>query len=188
MIASHYALNPQVGRAEIGIERLAEIYDVVQAQQEPPPVVLDSDDLIEQPGAAVRAYCVAVGLPEMPHALSWQPGEHPQWQRARRWHDSAASSSGFLQLPQRYRDRVETSPVLAGYLAHHLPYYLKLRAARLSIGSEGAPGLVAALRASLRRYVCGHGRALVPAEPGIELPDGVPACRPGMPVGRLHHA
>jgi hypothetical protein len=131
VIASHFALNPQLTCAEIGIERLAEIFEAVVAETGRTPVVIDSEDLVDRPAATVAAYCAEVGIPARPEALTWAPGVLPAWARTSRWHASTAQSSGFTGQARQYQDGVENNPVLAGYLAHHLPYYERLWSARL---------------------------------------------------------
>jgi hypothetical protein len=132
-IASHYGLNPQLGRDEIGFAWLAEIYDAVAAATGTPPVVVDADDLVERPNETVRAYCAAVRIPFLPQALSWSAGMDQQWQRTSRWHESTSRTTGFSG-GAAVVDRdpvVQTDPVLSGYLAYHLPYYERLRAVAL---------------------------------------------------------
>ncbi|MGH3159252.1 MAG: sulfotransferase family protein [Streptosporangiaceae bacterium] len=136
-IASHYALNPQLGRDEIGFAWLAEIYDTVAAATGTAPVVIEADDLVERPAETVRAYCEAVRIPFLPEALSWPPGMADQWRRTSRWHESTSRTSGFASSPSpsgspggspRTGPDLEKDPVLSGYLAYHLPYYERLRA------------------------------------------------------------
>jgi hypothetical protein len=70
-IASHYALNPNLGRDEIGFAWLYEIFAAVRSATGTTPAVIDSDDLLDRPSDTVRAYCSAVGIPFVPEALSW---------------------------------------------------------------------------------------------------------------------
>jgi hypothetical protein len=134
-IASHAALNPRLERDEIGFARLAEIYDAVAAVTGAAPVVLDSDDLVERPAATVRCYCARVGIPFLADALAWEPGLRAEWEKTSRWHESTSRTSGFVRTRPRDRDqepdRIRTDPVLAGYLAYHLPYYQRLQQRRL---------------------------------------------------------
>lgn len=132
-IASHHALNPKLGRDEIGFAWLAEIYDAVVAATGHAPVVVDSGDLVERPRETVRAYCEAVRIPFLPEALSWSAGMDEQWQRTSRWHESTSRTTGFSPGTAVVdRDPVVTAdPVLSGYLAYHLPYYERLRAVAL---------------------------------------------------------
>jgi hypothetical protein len=132
-IASHAALNPDLGRDEIGFARLAEIYDAVAAATGAEPVVIDSDDLVRRPVDTVWAYCERVGIPFRPDALVWRPGLRAEWEKTSSWHESTSRTSGFVQTTSQHRDTVHGDPVLSGYLAYHLPYYQRLHQRRLRL-------------------------------------------------------
>ncbi|MFH8842323.1 sulfotransferase family protein [Streptomyces sp. NPDC017868] len=130
-IASHHKLNPDLGRDEIGFERLYEIFTAVQAATGTTPVVIDSDDLLDRPAETVRAYCEAVGIPFVPEALSWQPGMRSEWQSTSKWHQSTSQTAGFARSSGAAVETVAADPKLSAYLDYHMPYYEKLRAAAL---------------------------------------------------------
>jgi Sulfotransferase domain len=130
-IASHQALNPSLGRDEIGFAWLHEIFAAVQAATGATPVVIDSDDLLRRPAETVRAYCSAVGIPFLASALSWTPGMRPEWQATSRWHASTSQTAGFRPGDGDGAAVVAADPVLRAYRDYHLPYYEKLRAVAL---------------------------------------------------------
>jgi hypothetical protein len=130
-IASHHALNPDLGRDEIGFARLHEIFTAVQDATGATPVVIDSDDLLDRPAETVQAYCSAVGIPFLPDALNWAPGMRPEWQTTSRWHQSTSENSGFTRRTSDGAAAVAADPVLRAYRDYHLPYYEKLRAVAL---------------------------------------------------------
>ncbi|MFF5973376.1 sulfotransferase family protein [Streptomyces sp. NPDC012769] len=130
-IASHHALNPDLGRDEIGFARLHEIFTAVRDASGTTPVVIDSDDLLDRPADTVRAYCSAVGIPFLPDALSWQPGMRSEWQATSRWHESTSRTAGFTRGSGRGAETVEADPVLRSYRDYHLPFYEELRAAAI---------------------------------------------------------
>lgn len=130
-IASHHALNPDLGRDEIGFARLHEIFTAVRAATGATPVVIDSDDLLDRSADTVRAYCSAVGIPFLPDALSWQPGMRSEWQATSRWHESTSRTAGFTRGADGAAAAVAANPVLRAYLDFHRPYYEQLRAAAI---------------------------------------------------------
>lgn len=130
-IASHHALNPDLGRDEIGFARLYEIFAAVREATGSTPVVIDSDDLLDRPADTVRAYCSAVGIPFLPEALSWEPGMRSEWRETARWHQSTSRSAGFERSAGGGADAVAADPVLRAHRDFHQPYYEKLRAAAL---------------------------------------------------------
>ncbi|MER6781395.1 MULTISPECIES: sulfotransferase family protein [unclassified Streptomyces] len=140
IVSSFYALQPDMELADVGIEGLYEMYLAVLAAGGEPPVVVDSDDLVERPAATMAAYCAAVGIPFRPEALSWDATARGEWQRTDRWHVAVANSTGFSKSRTAYRHTAENNPELARFAAHHRPFYEFLRDARLRVGQE-APAL-----------------------------------------------
>jgi hypothetical protein len=133
--ASYYALFPPMTINAIGLERLCELQAAVRDAGGGPSVVIDSDDLVTRPEATIAAYCAAVGLPFIPGALAWEPGERSEWRRSARWHVDASVSSGFGRRERAYPHTVENSDQLARFAAHHLPFYEQLHAQRLDVTS-----------------------------------------------------
>ena len=131
--ASSYALAPDMSVNSIGLERLCEVQAAVRDAGGDASVVIDSDDLVTRPGATMAAYCAAVGLPFIPRALTWEPGERPEWRRYARWHADVSASSGFQPRERVYEHTVENSPALARFAAHHRPFYERLYAQRLDV-------------------------------------------------------
>jgi hypothetical protein len=129
--ASWYALYPEVRIEHIGLEALCELYSAVHHARGNPPVVIDSDDLMARPKATMAAYCAAVDLPFIPDALTWEPGDRPEWRRSAHWHADVAASSGFKRRQRSYSRTVENSEELAQLASHHQPFYKRLYAQRL---------------------------------------------------------
>jgi hypothetical protein len=131
--ASMYAMEPGMGIESIGLEALHELHAAVCDAGGERPVVIDSDDLVARPEATMAAYCRAVGLPFIPEALTWEPGERPEWRRSARWHVAVSTTSGFECRERTYAHTVETSDELARFAAHHQPFYEALHAERLNV-------------------------------------------------------
>jgi hypothetical protein len=131
--ASSYALHPSRNVVAIGLERLCEVQAAVRDAGAEASVVIDSDDLVARPEATMAAYCAAVGLPFIPRALSWEPGERPEWRRSARWHVDVSASSGFERRERVYPHTVENSAEVARLAAHHRPFYEQLYAQRLDV-------------------------------------------------------
>jgi hypothetical protein len=125
-ISSHFALKPTVTCGEIGYEWLWELFQLLWSASGRQPLVIRSEALLRDPAAEVRAYCEAVGLPFLPAALHWAPGDRPEWQRHRRWHLDAISSSGFTGHENDYRATVDNHPVLRSFYDHHYPFYQRI--------------------------------------------------------------
>ena len=133
--ASYYTLWPDMRIHEVGVEALHELHAAVRDAGGHQPVVFDSDDLVARPEATMAAYCAAVELAFIPQALTWEPGERPEWRRSARWHTDVSASSGFVQRERRYTHTVESSDELARLAAHHMPFYEQLHAQRLNVAA-----------------------------------------------------
>lgn len=70
VVASYLHVQADAGRAAMGFENLAELYDVVCVATEPAPFVLDGDRLGADPESTVAAYCQHVGIPFREEALA----------------------------------------------------------------------------------------------------------------------
>lgn len=135
-IGSHYQINPQVSRDEIGYEQQWRVFNKVQHLTGKRPVVVDADDVETDPAAVVAAYCTAVGLPFLPESLHWEAGHKAEWDTWKEWHADAARSTGFHRELEQIHVDVEAHPQLKAYLEHHRPFYERLYAVRLT--GEGA--------------------------------------------------
>lgn len=131
--ASTYALWPGMNVHSIGLETLCTLQAAVRDAGGDASVVIDSDDLVTRPEATMAAYCAAVGLSFNPRALTWEPGERPEWRRSARWHLDVSTSSGFEQRAGVYQHTAGNSPDLARFAAHHRPFYERLHAQRLDV-------------------------------------------------------
>ncbi|MET9500028.1 sulfotransferase family protein [Streptomyces sp. NPDC006552] len=132
-ISSHYAVNPELTRDEIGFARLAGIYRAVHDANGRRPVVVDSDDLVRDPRTTVREYCEQVGIAYLESALSWKPAMREEWVGTKVWHESTSHSQGFTSTAPDYAHSPDNDPRLAAFLAYHLPFYEELRAHRLDV-------------------------------------------------------
>lgn len=131
IVASFHALKPDMAQHEVGVEMLHRLHEAVR-EAGAEPVVVDSDDLLDDPAATMRAWCAAVGLPPRDDALRWEAGERPEWGRSARWHRDVESSSGFERRDRTYEHTVETQPRLAELAAAHRPFYEALLTHRLT--------------------------------------------------------
>lgn len=132
IIPSFAALKPDMELREVGLEYLHRIYRAV-LDVGGNPVVLDSDDFVDNPEQTVRAYCAAVGVPFDGASLSWQPGSRPEWHQSDRWHVDVSASSVVRRQDRSYDRTIDTDPRLRRYYEHHLPFYEYLRERRVRI-------------------------------------------------------
>ena len=129
-IASYYAMNPDVTLEEIGLKQLYSIYEKMQACGAD-PIVVDADDLEDDPEGTVGAYCQALGIPFVPESLTWQPGHKEEWDVWKDWHTDAARSTGIRKNRETYSVTVENSEHLKRFYDNQRPYYSKMHVQRV---------------------------------------------------------
>ena len=59
------------------------------------PLVVDADDLKDDPEGTINAYCRALGIPFLPESLSWESEHQEEWDIWKDWHTNAAQSTGI---------------------------------------------------------------------------------------------
>lgn len=128
VIPSHYARNPKVTCAEVGYEHQAELARRAWDGTDEGPIVVEAENLVDDPVNTVADYCDHVGIPFLESALCWAPEDHQAWSRTTEWHQDVARSSCFTQPRHDYTRTVDNTPLLAEYYRHHLPHYEFLRA------------------------------------------------------------
>lgn len=128
VISSLNSFWPDFTLEETGYEQQQMLYGLAVANGEDPAVV-DAADLTRDPGGTIRALCQKLGIPFMPEALSWEPGEVPGWETWTGWHEEAQDSTGIKSEP--LEDDTEVPAGLEGVYEHCLPYYEELHRNRL---------------------------------------------------------
>ena len=119
-----------------GVRQLYELYRVVQ-QIDPNPLVLDADDLLENPKEIMQLYCSSTGLPFTEDMLTWEPGEIEEWNHGRKydvWHRAAMYSSGFIKpKPSAPESLSEYPKIVEECIEDSFPYYEALYQARVRL-------------------------------------------------------
>ncbi len=129
-IASYYAMNPDVTREEIGLAQLYAIFDKARDFEEA-PIVVDADDLEDNPEAVIKAYCQALDIPFIPESLTWEPGHQSEWDIWEDWHTDAARSTGIQKNVETFDVTVENNDRLKAFYEDQFPYYEKMYQERL---------------------------------------------------------
>ena len=103
---------PDFHDIEIGFDALRELFDRVRDLTGQTPPVVDSDDLLERPYGIVAAYCAALGIPFVPAALRWEPGDRGEvlwYDTDDVWHKNLKNSTGLMRQP-RVAGRIADEP------------------------------------------------------------------------------
>ena len=121
-IASYYAMNQDVTLKEVGLTQLFGVFEAAR-EKEQPLVVVDADDLEDDPEGTIRAYCSAIDIPFVPESLSWESGHKKEWDIWEDWHKDAAQSTGIQKNVETFEVTVDNSDILKAYYDDQMPYY-----------------------------------------------------------------
>lgn len=134
-ITSMYKHWPDFHVKEVGLVDQRRLFDHVTEHQGTPPPVIDSDDLLTNPAAVVEAWCGAVGIPFLPDALTWEPGDRDEvsWWDGGSFHQNLRNSTGLKPQPKTSIDITE-APARVQEIHHQmLPHYQHLYQHRLVV-------------------------------------------------------
>ena len=127
--------NPGFTRNEIGFDEQRRLFDRLADKYGEPPVVIDSDDLLEDPPSMVERYCQAIGIPYIAEALHWEPGSRSEvlWYDGDDsvWHETLKNSDGLKAQPRKEIAIDELPPRLQDLYRDFLPHYRHLHQYRL---------------------------------------------------------
>ena len=122
-----------------GVRQTYELYKVVQ-QIDPNPLVLDADDLLENPKEMMQLYCSSTGLPFTENMLTWEPGEIEEWKlfpNYLAWYRTAMYSSGFIKpKPSAPESLSEYPKIVEECIEESLPYYEALYRIRVRLNTS----------------------------------------------------
>lgn len=134
-ISSIYKYFPDFVLKEIGFLEQRELFDMVWSNTGITPVVIDSDDLLENPYGTVEAYCNAVGIPFIEEALSWEPGARDEvsWWDSGIFHDNLRNSDGLKPQKRNYIEVNDLPDRVKEIYDIVMPHYNELYAHRLIV-------------------------------------------------------
>ena len=94
-------LDREIFHEEYGVRELYDMYKAVKEGIDPNPVIVDADDLLNNPKEIMRSYCNATGLVYTDDMLTWTPGIVEDWKKENPYHmafhKTAMFSSGFTK-------------------------------------------------------------------------------------------
>nr|VFJ97072.1 MAG: hypothetical protein BECKH772A_GA0070896_101148 [Candidatus Kentron sp. H]VFJ97668.1 MAG: hypothetical protein BECKH772B_GA0070898_101168 [Candidatus Kentron sp. H]VFK02926.1 MAG: hypothetical protein BECKH772C_GA0070978_101088 [Candidatus Kentron sp. H] len=125
-IPSHFNINPNATLDEMGYEKEYNILHKVVSLTGHHPLVIDAQDLIENPRETIKKYCDFLELPFMEDCLSWEAGYKSEWNTWKGWHESVSSSRGIERIESTYKEDILNNEKVRYYYDHHFPFYNKL--------------------------------------------------------------
>jgi len=132
VLASYEKKREQPDLSDIGLAQQVNLFDQIQTQATVAPLVIDSADFLQQPGAYLQRLCDYVGVPFSSRMLSWPAGKRDSdgvW--AEHWYNQVWASTGFKQ--SRVAE-LKLAPHLQEVYDEAQPLYERLFAYRVQIG------------------------------------------------------
>ena len=134
-LVSYHKLDPDLTLEEIGLEAQWRHFEWARDRYGMAPFVIQAEAVQADTRGAMGAFWQAVGLPYIEDAFSWDKQKPPEdWQGVTGWHGDAMTSGGIRKADDEdahaaFEAAAESAPKLRDLLAHHLPFYEKLKAA-----------------------------------------------------------
>lgn len=135
-IVSFYRKDQDIRLEEIGLEEQWRHFEWLAELLGAPPALMDAEDIQADPAGMIRAWCAAVNIEFLPHALEWNKPPPAEWELVSGWHGEVMASGGISRDRPASLDgegavTLDSAPQLRRYYEHHLPFYEKLREHRL---------------------------------------------------------
>ncbi len=126
-LARHW---PDCTFEEAGFDSLHRLFHRVADRSGHWPPVMYSGDLLDDPAGTIRAFCRAVDIPFLPHALQWESGDRSEvaWygEGTGPWHDNLRSSTGIAPPTTDYPS-LESDPRLLEIYERCVPLFDDMR-------------------------------------------------------------
>ncbi|MEM8699749.1 MAG: HAD family hydrolase, partial [Pseudomonadota bacterium] len=120
---------PDMRAEDLGFHRQAELFDAIRARTGQVAPVIEARDVLEAPGAMLRALCARLEVAFDPAMLSWPEGPRESdgvW--AAHWYEAVECSTGFADP----RPAMTAPDTLAEIIKDCTPAYEMLREHRLT--------------------------------------------------------
>lgn len=115
MLTSLLELLPEVKVGDTGLPQQQKLFEHLQATRNTTPVVIDSRDVLENPGRKLEKLCESVGLEYSDCMLRWESGlRETDGAWAPYWYDKVKDTTGFATYrPKPDKVPEDMLPVLA---------------------------------------------------------------------------
>jgi len=136
-LMSYVRLDPDVTSEEAGLEAQWRHFEWLRETTGRTPPVIEAEAIAADPQGMMGALWALIGLRPAPHAFAWQEASVPEdWGQVAAWHGTASASAGIrppkdesdAEIDARFAAVAVQHPRLASILAHHRPFYERLKA------------------------------------------------------------
>jgi Sulfotransferase domain len=136
-LMSYVRLDPEVTLEEAGLEAQWRHFHWLRETTGKVPPVIEAEAIAADPQGMMGRLWTLIGLKPAPHAFAWQRESVPEdWGQVAGWHGTASASAGIrppedesdAEIDARFAGLAAKHPRLGAILAHHRPYYERLKA------------------------------------------------------------
>jgi hypothetical protein len=139
-ISSYFKLDPDATLDEIGLEAQWRHYEALVAKGEK-PVVIDAETVRRDTRGTMAALWTQIGLPFSEAAFDWQEEKPKDWEQVGAWHADVMQSKAIRPITDeeiaaqwaKFDRMAEKHPQMRSFLAHHQPFYDRLKAVALAL-------------------------------------------------------
>jgi len=140
-IVSYYKLDPTLELDEIGLESQWRHLNWVREITGTTPAVIEAEYIQRDPRTTVGKLWRHLDVAFSERAFEWSAEAVPEeWQQVAGWHETASARTRIVpdadvddeSVQSRFDETAAEAPQLRAYLAHHMPYYEKLKAYSLN--------------------------------------------------------
>ena len=127
MITSFIKVIPEPRPEDLGLPQQVELFEWLREQTGVTPPVIDSKDVLSDPGGVLSRLCARLGVPFDEAMLAWAPGPRAEdgvW--APHWYTSVYQSTCFApytpkneSVPERLREVLDACRAFYDHLAAH---------------------------------------------------------------------
>lgn len=127
-LLSLYKCHPEAMLEETGYQREMELIHLEMVLKGKPPVVVDADDLEDNPDGIIRAYNEAIGIEHDPRTLEWDQKDVPKlWIQWEEWHKDAIKSTKIVKNMETFDFDLDDKPNLRKWYEMCLPLYNEMK-------------------------------------------------------------
>ena len=143
MVPSLYrVLVDMFGRNYLSVNRceyqqMFQLHELIVKRLNTQPVIIDADDLLQEPEGIMRLYCEKTNLPYDENMTKWEPGVLPDWEHCHAiLHTTIFESSGFIRKEKGdekcpISDLYYENDLVRRVIDESIPYYSALYERRL---------------------------------------------------------
>ncbi|XP_013411779.1 branched-chain-amino-acid aminotransferase-like protein 2 isoform X2 [Lingula anatina] len=126
-------------KLEATYKPIHQLFHLIKKETGQTPVLIDADDLLNDPAGIVKRYCSLTGIEFVPSMLQWEAGstKDTHWHRWPGWYEELTTSTGFKKLEevssQKPPDLNDLPVEVQESIQENMPLYEELKEYRIQV-------------------------------------------------------